>query len=93
MTGQSSDPQHATSDIKQLLTGRSRPLSPPPRTSSAFWCVGSEETADLPWPSCTDSSDARSHDWLWNSALRTESGAESKPPSAWHDNAAAQTEG
>lgn len=52
------------------LTGRSQPLLQPPHTSWVFWCAGSGETADLPWPSCTDFSDVHSHDWLWNLALR-----------------------
>ena len=53
------------------LTDRSQPLLQPLRTSLVFWCAGSGETADLPWPSCTDFSDVHSHDWLWNLALKT----------------------
>lgn len=52
------------------LTGKSPPPSQPPRTASEFWYAGSAETAGLPSPSCTDSSDAHSHGWLWNLALR-----------------------
>lgn len=46
------------------LTGRSRPSSRPPRTSSGWCCAGSAATAGPPWPSCTAASDARSRDLL-----------------------------
>lgn len=51
---------------KLSLTGRSRPSSQPPRTSSGWCCAGSAGTAGPPWPSCTAASDARSRDLLWS---------------------------
>ena len=78
--------------LGEVLTGRSRPLSQPPHTSWVFWCAGFGETADLPWPSCTDFSDAHSHDWLWNLAWRKKRSKESTLyPASLYDNVAKQS--